>query len=69
MSGSIAPFIEGLIRASEERTCTTCRYYAYLTTLGSHICHAPECSGIMTEQEVKNTEKYPCDAWQPREAE
>ena len=68
MSGSIAPFIEGLIRSSEARTCTTCRWYAYLTTLNVHLCHGPG-AGEISEQEVKNTAKYGCDAWEPRGAE
>ena len=65
MSGSVAPFIEGLVRATGNN-CYTCKWYAYLTTFGSHICHA--AVRPMTEQEVQNTVKYGCDAWEPREA-
>lgn len=48
------------------KECRTCKWYAYLTTLGRHICHAPECSGVITEQEVENVAKHGCDVWEPR---
>lgn len=61
--GGIAPFIEGLYNATEERTCgPSCRYYRYLATLDTHICTHPDYHGTLEASDVEKD----CDAWEPR---
>lgn len=64
MSGGIAPFIEGLIKATEAEPCTTCRHYAYLTTLDVHLCHGA-CKGEIASEDVPKGG----DCWEPRKVE
>ena len=45
------------------KDCTTCRWYAYLTTLDTHLCHHPDSSGTIAESDVHNTG---CPGWEPR---
>ena len=46
----------------QQATCTTCRWYSYITTAGVHICGGV-CAGEITEQEVAKG----CDCWTPRQ--
>lgn len=44
--------------------CTTCRWYAYLTTLDIHLCHGVGAGQIPAGDVPKG-----CDCWEPRQEE
>lgn len=64
MSGGIAPFIEGLVNASEVKDCTTCRHHKHLVTLGEHLCRYPGAEGPISAEDVHKTN---CPGWEPME--
>lgn len=46
------------------KDCTTCRWYAYLTTLDIHLCRGA-CAGEIRAEDVPKGG----DCWEPRQEE